>query len=83
MKAAKSVAMKTMEDAANELHQDNCNSITKCGVSCDELGSDVGILLMKTYMWKRRNVSVMPRSELGRHCGNSRKKQKELVVKGS
>ena len=34
-KAAKSVAMKTMEDAANELHQDNCNSITKCGVSCD------------------------------------------------
>ena len=31
-KAAKSVAMK---DAANELHQDNCNLITKCGVLCD------------------------------------------------
>jgi hypothetical protein len=34
-KAAKSVAMKTMEDATNELHEENCNSITKCGVSCD------------------------------------------------
>jgi hypothetical protein len=34
-KAAKSVAMKTMEDDANELHEENCNLITKCGVSCD------------------------------------------------
>lgn len=26
--AAKSVAMKTMEDVANELHHDNCNPIS-------------------------------------------------------
>lgn len=167
-KAATSVAMKTMEDAANELHEENCNSITKCGVSCDgtwqrrgysslngcvttlsidtgkcldveimtkvchgcqridkqtdalkkadmlvdisarqtikdqrhlwkqkgsrgylegarrhvscNIQSTLGMvtakrimkwkMLMKTYMWKRRNVSVMSRSELGRHYGN-------------
>lgn len=35
-KAAKSVATKTMEDAAIELHQgNNSNQIVKCGVSCD------------------------------------------------
>ena len=35
-KAAKSVVIKTMEDAARDLHQDNnADQIEKCGVSCD------------------------------------------------
>jgi hypothetical protein len=43
--AAKSVAMKTMEDAANELHPENCNSITQC-VLCDGT-------------WQRRGYSAL------------------------
>ena len=44
-KAATSVAMKTMEDAANELHEENYNSITKCGVSCDGTWQRRGCIL--------------------------------------